>query len=108
MPPDDPREAIWADAFNSYLSARLHPTEARVKADEALAEYEGRWPASVAAPVVVAGLDGAMLQRAIAQLDADGRWDAKLVLSSLFEAVMDAQVRGEKLAKWTPPPRGGG
>jgi hypothetical protein len=104
----DPREEIWGKAFYSYLATRIHPTEARMKADEALEEHESRWPAAVAAPVVVAGLDGAMLQRAITQLNADGRWDAKLVLSSLFEAVMDAQVRGDKLSKWTPPPRGGG
>lgn len=106
MPPSDPREEAWASAFNAYLSASLHPTAAREKADEALKLYEERWPSMKAVTFVGGGVDVSMLSRAVSYLETENRFDACKVLKSLVEALTKAQAEGKRLTGWLPPPRG--
>jgi len=100
-------EEIWGKAYFAYLQAGLHCTAASVKADEAVDAYAERWPHSEAVATVPSGFDLAMVGRAVAQLEADNRIDARLVLNSLLEALRTAQQHGERLTRWMPPPRGG-
>lgn len=59
-------------------------------------------PPAIASP----GVDLQMLQRALSQLEVDGRWDALNVLKDLVHCLQEAQKRGERLRAWVPPSRG--
>jgi len=64
-----------------------------------------RWEAP-AQRSAATGLDSTLMANVIGQLEAGKRYDALLVISSLFEAVKAAQQRGEVLTAWNPPSRG--
>jgi hypothetical protein len=101
------KQEIWWDAFNSCTRAGLHSSTARTSADEMLMLYEERWPGVADAPVSGHGLDPAVVLRAVSQLEVERRYDAVLVVKSLYEAIKEAQSKGEPLRAWAPPPRGG-
>jgi hypothetical protein len=102
----DTQEEIWADAFNACLKAGLLPREASLRADDALRIYEERWPGERTAKTVGGVyLDPVMMNRALTTLEVDRRFDAHLVLKSLYTAIRAAPE--QRLVVWTPPPRGG-
>lgn len=102
---NDPRETIWANAFNAALSAGADPSVAEDRATHAQRLYEARWPPAPPAKYVSGGMDVSAMKNAVADLKANGRWDAAAVLESLFEAMKNAAERGEAV-KWMPPMRG--
>jgi hypothetical protein len=101
-------EEIWSGAFFSGLASGFTAGSSVQRADEALALYKKRWPKSTRTPggsgyaASGSGLSSRVMTRVCEQLKADTRWDALLVVESLFEAIK----AGESL-KWSPPPRGG-
>lgn len=104
----DESRQVWLHAFNVALSSGRGVEFATIDAEKAVEAYDKRWNTDQARVESLSGgtLDGMVIQRALERLKADGRWEALLVLTSLYEALKESQATGQRLVEWTPPPRG--